>query len=428
MGTARRGRFFSKVGSIACGLLWAAVGCAPHHVEEEERPRAVLDLPPDPPPDLPPDPPLDLPSEPDDPLGLCLRVGPTTSLEHKPYVGAVGDLTGDGQPDVLTLAYTSVGELALVLLEGRRDGAFVERAPVDSGGSGLELADLDGDGDLDALILDGARAPRYRIGFNDGAGELRLGPFTRIPGRFGGELRHASIVDLDGDGDLDVVAPLWDSVRVLENRGDGSFRAGARVTVGRDPFSTAVAELDGDGRLDLLVTSGAGVERRRDVYHSAGAALWRVRGGPRGWRAGEPLALPGAERVVIADLDGDGALEGIATAGDRLLITRGLADAAPRRLSVTSDGPLLVAEVATAPGLEIITSSYMLSSLGITSAVAGLPERESFQAGNFVVELFSAEVDGEGRAPDVLLLNAGPPGGAYGQPNPGITTLFVDCP
>ncbi len=258
--------------AIVYGLVWAAAGCAPHQAEHEERPRAVSDLPPEPSPDLPPEPPPDLPREPEDPLGLCLREGPTTSLKTKPYVGAIGDATGDGQPDVLTLAYNP-SELALVLLEGRRDGSFIERAPVESGGSGLELADLDGDGDLDALILDGARAPRYRVGFNDGAGGFRLGPLTRIPGRFGGELRHASIADLDGDGDLDVVVPLWDSVRVLENRGDGSFRAGERVAVGRDPFSTAVAELDGDGRLDLLVTSGAGVERGRDAYHSEGAAL-----------------------------------------------------------------------------------------------------------------------------------------------------------
>ena len=131
---------------------------------------------------------------------------------------------------------------------------------------------------------------------------------------------------------------------------------------------------------------------------------------------------------MVADLDGDGALEGIASADAGLLITRGLSDAEPRLLRVTNDGPLLVAEVATAPGLEIITSSYMLSSVGITSAAEGYPARVSFQAGSFIVELFSAEIDQRGRAPDVVLLNAGPPGRPYGQPNPGITTLFVDCP
>ena len=409
-------------------LCVAGAGCAPHEPPTRERasPERRGDLPSEVSPEDPPEDSPEGPPKPEPALTLCLRDGPVTRLQHKPYVGAAGDVTGDGQADVVALSFLGTGELAMVVLEGRNDGTFLERAPLASGGTGIELADLDGDDDLDALILDGSSAPRIRIARNEGAGRFRLGPPQRVPGRFGGELRHASFVDLDGDDDLDVVVPLWDSLRALENHGRGSLRPGQRLTVGRDPFSTAIGDLDGDGLPELVAVSGAGLEPGRDAYHSARASLWRFPGRAGGWRATPTrLELPGARRVALADLDADGALEVVASGAEGVTIVRGADE--PARVDVAVDGPLLVTEAAIEPGLEIITSSYMLGALSITS-VARAPRTASRAGGSFVVEMFAIDVARDGTAADVVLLNAGPPGEPYGQPDPGISTLFVDCP
>ncbi len=375
----------------------------------------------------------------------CVRRGPVTPLRLKPHHGALGDVTADGQPDVVALSYVDGPESALVVLEGRPDGSFVEGEPLPVRGGGIELGDLDGDGDLDALILDARRAPAYRIGENDGTGTFTIGPPSRIPGRFGGELSQATLVDLDGDGDLDAVVPLWDSLRVLTNRGGGRFTPGQRLLVGRDPFTTAVADVDGDGHLDLVSTSGAEVERTRDAYHSAGS-VWFHRGGPRGFETTKWAELSGAETVVIADLDEDTELEiAVSRAGGLTVLPNPrywlleerrtgkksegpTVDPQPRaRFQVGTDGTLLATDLGPPLGLELLTSSYMLGSLQIAS---GFPDRptESIEAGNFVVGMYAADLSRDDTLPDVVLLNAGPPGGTWGEPAPSIEALFVDCP
>jgi len=374
----------------------------------------------------------------------CVRHGPISPLRHKPHHGAIGDVTGDGQPDVVALSYVDGPNSALVVLEGRPDGSFAEGEPLPVSGGGIELGDLDGDGDLDALILDARRAPAYRIADNDGTGTFTVGPPSRIPGRFGGELNQASLVDLDRDGDLDAVVPLWDSLRVLTNRGGGRFTPGQRLIVGRDPSTTAVADFDDDGYLDLISTSGAEVEHTRDAYHGAGS-VWFHQGSARGFRAPQWAEVPGAETVIIADLDLNGQLDLAVSRAWGLTVLpnpgyweleeRGkgkkskgpTAKPRPRsRFQVGTDGTLLAADLGPPFGLELLTSSYMLGSLQIASESPDQPTA-SIEAGSFVVGLYGADVSRDDTLPDVVLLNAGPPGGTWGEPAPSIGVLFVDC-
>jgi hypothetical protein len=350
--------------------------------------------------------------------------GPTTRLRHKPFVGAIGDLDGDGQPDVLTLCH-SVDGAWLIVLRGLEDGSFVEGEPLAVEGSGLALGDLDGDFDLDALVLDARGAPAYRVARNDGAGNFSVGAKRRIPGRYGGELNTASLVDLDRDGDLDAIVPLWDDLRILLGDGKGGFKPGESLDSGRDPFATALADLDGDGLLDLAATSQAAPATDPDHYEAAGASAWIWRGGARRFADPVRVEVSGARSLAFADLDGDARIELVVSGEGGLTVIRDpLGEPQAERTLVATDGPLLIADVLASPGPELITTSYMQARVHLLGPYPKL-DKTSVEAGSYVVGLFAADVARDGGHPDLVLLSAGPPTGPHIPPASAIEVLFA---
>ncbi len=67
-----------------------------------------------------------------------------------------------------------------------------------------------------------------------------------------------AVADVNGDGRLDVLTANFYSndVSILLGNGDGTFRAQQRFAVGVGPSSVAVADVNGDGRLDVVTANG----------------------------------------------------------------------------------------------------------------------------------------------------------------------------
>ena len=156
---------------------------------------------------------------------------------------------------------------------------------------GVELGDLDGDGDLDAFVANNATGNRVYL--ND------RGVFTDAGQSLGGNMsQEVALGDLDGDGDLDAVVSnvYGQGNRVWQNNGAGVFSE-AQSFGGGDSDGIQLGDLDGDGDLDAFVANDG-----------QGNRVWRNDGGVLN-DTGQDLGNHASQSVELGDVDGDGDLD-----------------------------------------------------------------------------------------------------------------------
>ncbi len=248
------------------------------------------------------------------------------------------DLDGDSVPDVLI---GNNGQNVALVNEGdaRFRDATGERLPrILDVTQDLELGDVDGDGDLDLIV---GNEDDNRLLINDGEGIFSDETSERLPLRDAPEeTREADFGDVDGDGDLDLLlANIRGFVegadprnRLLVNRGDGHYRdeTGERLPEHRDrSFDGDFIDVDGDGDLDI-VTSNSQVNLDEGRIEDAPYRVYLNEGGGLYRTATEEVFPPGVVGTGFdaeaADVDGDGRIDlYLASRGsvDRLLLGLG---------------------------------------------------------------------------------------------------------
>ena len=166
------------------------------------------------------------------------------------------DVDGDGALDLVTADLGTVipsvgieyGD-TISILTNLGDGSFAPHRSLTFDGPPLLLATADWNGDLDQdLAIATTLSPSsVEILRNDGSGSFSVLP--SIPVAF---MRGLVAADLDEDRIVDLTV-LGDSGAILrfKGRGDGTFDALERIDVGVSPAGIAVADLNGDGRMDL---------------------------------------------------------------------------------------------------------------------------------------------------------------------------------
>ncbi|WP_437284977.1 FG-GAP-like repeat-containing protein [Sorangium sp. So ce406] len=308
----------------------------------------------------------------DPPSGQVPGTPIDSSVPHGPLAPAVADVNGDGKLDIL-LANAESGSSttpsgSLSVFHGNGDATvqpelYTTGAPLSS--NAVVAVDVDGDGWLDAVTVDGQtdlptsdgsisvyrnRGPSAPGTFdtptsfttgtpgsihlcagdfdNDGAADIAttsvaLNQVSVIMGTAGGSFGAPTLIsiastggvqssiacrDLNGDGfsDLVVTSPASARLSILINQGNGSFAAPVAYTnaVNGQTAGIAFGDADGDGTLDILSNGAAG----RYLFFFKGNGDGTVAIGLQS-AAGSSAIANSALGVVASDFNGDGKLD-----------------------------------------------------------------------------------------------------------------------
>ncbi len=274
--------------------------------------------------------------------GTFTETGQKLARVHAETI-ALGDVDGDGDLDLIM---GGMNAHQVYLNNGK--GFFTHKRPdlvTRKSARAVALYDVDGDGDPDMVVgrLNDLShlsfvglSPFVSVYLNDGTGAfvamsewhmvkyrgkflpqidgtstfVEAGPLTVVSGEEV-ETRSVALGDLDGDGDLDMVAGNnYHPSRVYLNDGAGIFTItrqgmGKRFLTG----SVVLGDVDGDGDLDLVTGNKGKIDARNFRYHYGFSRVYLNDGKGRFTDSGQEPKDGHNSSVALGDLDGDGDLD-----------------------------------------------------------------------------------------------------------------------
>ena len=179
----------------------------------------------------------------------------------------MGDLNGDGKADVV-IGHEN-NKIAVLL--GNGDGSFQAAQTYDSGAfagvEGVAIADVNGDGKPDLIATDECpTSPCHKAAVSvllgNGDGTFQAAQLDGIGLHLGAFVAAVASADVNGDGIADLIvgddtpgSPEGSPVGVLLGKGDGTFSDLRYYTGASIGISLAVADVNGDGKPDVLIGS-----------------------------------------------------------------------------------------------------------------------------------------------------------------------------
>ena len=180
-----------------------------------------------------------------------------------PYGIAIGDIDGDGKPDVAVTNYYSSSTSVLRNTSTSGYVNFATRVDITTGLYPISIAigDIDGDGKADLAVANVNSNTVSVIRNTSVSGSVTFA--SNVDFTTGTNPYEVAIGDIDGDGKPDLTIANYGSntVSVFRNTSisgsitAGSFAAKVDFTTGANPYGVAIGDIDGDGKPDLAVTN-----------------------------------------------------------------------------------------------------------------------------------------------------------------------------
>ncbi|MBD2705422.1 VCBS repeat-containing protein [Spirosoma sp. BT702] len=327
---------------------------------------------------------------------------PDPAVGGRPFSVALGDVDGDGDLDLVTV--NGAGNTVSVRFNNG-SGNFTPPAinpeiVVGSGASSVALGDVDGDGDLD-FVTSNYGDNNVSVRLNDGVGNFTP-PATNPNPAVDNSPWSVALGDVDGDSDLDLLTANYysNTVSVRLNNGAGNFTLPAtnpNPVVGEYPFSVALGDVDGDGDLDLVTANGAG-----------NTVSVRLNNGSGNFTppAITPEIVVGdyPETVVVGDVDGDGDLDFLAANVRSNSVSVRLNLSLPPTLTglLASPNPVCTGQpISVVASVGNLSGSYSYTLTNGSNPISGSATTSAFSqsltATGSGVQVFTLTVSSEGQ-------------------------------
>ena len=217
-----------------------------------------------------------------------------------PYEVVSADVNGDGKPDIIA-ANSNTASVGVLLNNG--NGTFLPVTTYSSGANtspyGVAIGDVNGDGLAD-IITANYFGDSAGVLLNDGYGSFQ--PVVLYSTGSGGHPHRVSLADVNKDSKLDIITANFNnnSAGVLLGNGNGTFQPQATYPIGPNqyPYGAVAADIDGDTKPDLVAVNGTG--NVAQVLLGTGSGTFQPFSSFATGSNSTPVT------VAVADLNGDG--------------------------------------------------------------------------------------------------------------------------